>query len=133
LRSLLEVNYATELRVSTSELVSVAKRVSLVAERNSQLRLRFDADGLVVEAGGAEDAKASEAMDCEYSGEAMKVAFNPQYLLDGLSAIAAPVAVFSFGPANKGVVLTGDRETGAEDSADYGSFKYMLQPLRFDS
>ncbi|CAM3284600.1 DNA polymerase III subunit beta [Stackebrandtia soli] len=133
LRSFLEVNYATQLRVPTAELVSVAKRVSLVAERNSQLRLRFDDDGLVVEAGGAEDAKASEGMDCEYLGEAMKVAFNSQYLLDGLSAISAPVAVFSFGQPGKGVVLTGDRDVDDDSGADLGGFKYMLQPLRFES
>ena len=132
LRSLLPATFAAELRVSASELTAVARRVSLVAERNSQLRLSFDSDGLVVEAGGAEDAKASEALDCEYSGDPMKVAFNPQYLLDGLSAISAPGAVFSFTEPGKPVVLTGAKIID-EDENDYTGYRYMLQPLRFDS
>jgi len=132
LRSLLPATFAAELRVSASDLTAVARRVSLVAERNSQLRLSFDSDGLVVEAGGAEDAKASEALDCEYSGDPMKVAFNPQYLLDGLSAISAPGAVFSFTEPGKPVVLTGAKIID-EDESDYTGYRYMLQPLRFDS
>ena len=131
LRSLLPASYAAELKVSTAELGAVARRVSLVAERNSQLRLSFDTDGLVVEAGGAEDAKASEGLDCEYSGDPMKVAFNPQYLLDGLSAISAPVATFSFTDPGKPVVLTGGKASD-DDEADYSGYRYMLQPLRFD-
>lgn len=132
LRSLLPTGFAAELRVNTAELSSVARRVALVTERNSQLRLTFDSDGLVVEAGGAEDAKASEALECEYNGEPMKVAFNPQYLLDGLSAIAAPAAIFSFTEPGKPVVLTGG-VLSEDDEADYTGYRYMLQPLRFDS
>lgn len=132
LRSLLPTSFAAELRVETAELISVARRVALVTERNSQLRLTFDVDGLVVEAGGAEDAKASEALDCQYSGEPMKVAFNPQYLLDGLSAISAPGAVFSFTEPGKPVVLTGS-VISDDDETDYSGYRYMLQPLRFDS
>ena len=94
--------------------------------------MTFDSDGLVVEAGGAEDAKASEALECEYNGEPMKVAFNPQYLLDGLSAIAAPAAIFSFTEPGKPVVLTGG-VLSEDDEADYTGYRYMLQPLRFDS
>ena len=43
--------------------VEAVKRVALVAERTTPVRLRFSDDGLVVEAGGSEDAQASEAME----------------------------------------------------------------------
>lgn len=132
LRSLVPNSFVGELRVSTAELGSVARRVALVAERNSQLRLSIDSDGLVVEAGAAEDAKASEGLDCEYSGEPMKIAFNPQYLVDGLSAISAPTAVFSFTDPGKPVILTGDKAAG-DDSPSFTGYRYMLMPLRFDN
>lgn len=131
LRSLLTTSPTAELRVDAAELGSVARRVALVAERNSQLRLSFDSDGLVVEAGGSEDAKASEGLDCEYSGEARKVAFNAQYLLDGIAAVNAPTAVFSFTEPGKGVVLTGGPARGS-DEGDNDGYKYLLQPLRFE-
>ncbi|MGH8793776.1 MAG: DNA polymerase III subunit beta [Stackebrandtia sp.] len=133
LRSLLSTAYTAEMRVDAAELSSVARRVALVAERNSQLRLNFDGDGLVVEAGGSEDAKASEALDCDCSGEARKVAFNAQYLLDGLVAVNAPTAVFSFTEPGKGVVLSGAAAAEGDDDADFGGYKYLLQPLRFES
>ncbi|HZE40834.1 MAG TPA: DNA polymerase III subunit beta [Stackebrandtia sp.] len=131
LRSLIPSSFSSELRVNTAEIGAVARRVSLVAERNSQLRLSFDDDGLVVEAGGAEDAKASEGLDCQYTGEATKVAFNPQYLLDGLSAVSAPVAVFSFAGSGKPVTLTGDKMS-EDDEGDYSGYRHLLQPLRYD-
>ncbi|HIV57801.1 MAG TPA: DNA polymerase III subunit beta [Candidatus Stackebrandtia faecavium] len=131
LRSLLPSSFSAQPRVNASELTAVAKRVSLVAERNAQLRLTFDSDGLVVEAGGAEEAKASEALECDYDGEPVKIAFNPQYLVEGLAAIAAPVARFSMTEPGKPVVLNG--EAGEGDDSDFSGYQYMLQPLRFDS
>ncbi|WP_100445190.1 DNA polymerase III subunit beta [Glycomyces xiaoerkulensis] len=134
LRSLLATSYSTTLRVKTSELTEVARRVALVGDRNSPIRLSFDDDGLVVEAGGAEDAKASEAMDCTFTGEAGKIAFNPAYLLDGLSVVDAPVTAFKMNELGKPVVMTGESEPDAEESdTNYDGYLYMLQPLRWDA
>lgn len=133
LRSLLPTAYNAKLRVTAAELVEVSRRVALVAERDTRIQLRIDSDGLVVEAGGTEDAKASEAMDCEYDGEPMTVAFNSQYLLDGLSAINAPTAVLSFTDPMKPVVLTGAAPGEDDEVQEIEGYKYLLQPLRFES
>ncbi|MFC4334159.1 DNA polymerase III subunit beta [Salininema proteolyticum] len=134
LRSLVSGSYRTTLRVNTSELIEVAKRVALVGDRTSPIRLTFDEGGLVVEAGGAEDAKASESMDCLLEGEAGKVAFNPTYLLDGLGAIDSPVAAFQMNEAGKAVVLAGEAAPEAEEDEQdkYNGYIYMLQPLRWE-
>ncbi|MEV0647931.1 DNA polymerase III subunit beta [Phytomonospora sp. NPDC050363] len=133
LRSLLPTAYNAKLRVTAAELVEVSRRVALVAERDTRIQLRIDTDGLVVEAGGTEDAKASEAMDCDYNGEPMTVAFNSQYLLDGLSAINAPTAVLSFTDPMKPVVLTGAAPGEDDEVQEIEGYKYLLQPLRFES
>ncbi|GLZ81164.1 DNA polymerase III subunit beta [Actinorhabdospora filicis] len=133
LRSLLPTAYNAKLRVTAAELVEVSRRVALVAERDTRIQLRIDADGLVVEAGGTEDAKASEAMDCVYDGEPMTVAFNSQYLLDGLSAINAQTAVLSFTDPMKPVVLTGAAPGDDDEVIEIEGYKYLLQPLRFDN
>jgi DNA polymerase-3 subunit beta len=103
--------------------------VSLVAPRNSSVRLGFSADGLVLEAGGGEDAQASEGLDCSYEGEPMTIAFNPAYLLDGLGAIDSDTAVVSFTTPSKPAVLTGKR-SGDGEAAGSGDYSYLLMPVR---
>lgn len=132
LRSLVQPSYPTKLRVKTSELIEVVRRVALVTDRKSQVRIQFGDDGLIVEAGGAEDAKASEAADCTYEGESGRMAFNPGYLIEGLQAVGAPVACFSIeDTVKRAIVLSGEAATD-DDETDYGRFLYMLQPLRWD-
>jgi DNA polymerase-3 subunit beta len=125
-RSLFPAQHAAVAELPTAAFVEAVRRVSLVAPRNSSVRLGFSADGLVLEAGGGEDAQASEGLDCSYEGEAMTIAFNPAYLLDGLGAIDSDTAVVSFTTPSKPAVLTGKRsgDVGA------GEYSYLLMPVR---
>src|ERR1044071_3219781 len=75
-RALLPDTHNARAWVSVSALSEVVRRVGLVAERSTPVRLSFSADGLIVEASGSEDAKASEALDCRYEGEPMTAAFS---------------------------------------------------------
>lgn len=120
----------TEARVSTPELVEAVKRVSLVAERNTPVRLRF-ADGQVtIEAGTGEDAQASEAVGAEITGPDIEIAFNPHFLLDGLGAVGAPFTRLSFTQASRPAVLSGQAEENGEADTAY---RYVLMPVRFAS
>ena len=104
----------------------MVKRVALVAERTTPVRLSFSADGLVVEAGGTEDARASEAMDATFTGEPMTIAFNPQYLLDGLADLGAQIAVLSFTDAMKPAVIS----PAGEDGEIIPGYRYLIMPIR---
>jgi DNA polymerase-3 subunit beta len=127
-RNLFPASHASQARVGVAPLLEVVKRVSLVAERTTPVRLSFSADGLVVEAGSAEEARASEAMEATFDGEEpLPVAFNPQYLLDGLSAMSAPMVVFSFVEARKPAVLAPATEEGEVSSG----YRYLVQPLQW--
>jgi DNA polymerase-3 subunit beta len=128
-RSILPESHGARATLSAAAMTEVVKRVSLVAERNTPVRLSF-ADGvLTVEAGGTDDARASESMDAAYEGEELTIAFNPQFLLDGLSAIDSDTAVLSFTAPTKPAVLTGKSD---EDSAvsSSSSYSYVLMPVR---
>jgi DNA polymerase III subunit beta len=125
-RALLPDTHNAQARVPVSALTEVVKRVALVAERATPVRLSFGDDGLVVEAGGTEDARASEAMDCEYTGEPMTIAFNHQYLLDGLAALDGPVAVLSFTDPKKPAIIAPAGEDGQVSS----SYRYLIMPVR---
>jgi DNA polymerase-3 subunit beta len=107
-------------------LVEVVKRVALVADRNTPVRLSFSEDGMVVEAGGTEDARASEAMECGYEGDAMQVAFNPTYLLEGLHAMDGPIGVLSLTDPRKPAVLA----PAGEDGEIIEGYRYLIMPIR---
>lgn len=128
-RSLLPSESSATAGVTTAALVEAIKRVALVAARNAPVRLGFSADGVVLEAGGADDAQASERVECAWEGEAMTIAFNPQYLLDGLGAVDSDSTTLSFTGPTRPAVLTGKRppEPGSGETADY---RYLLMPVR---
>ncbi len=113
--------------VPTPALLEAVRRVALVAERNTPVRLSFSAGQVVLEAGQGEDAQASEAIDAALEGDDITIAFNPQYLLDGLSAVGAPFVRLSFTQPTKPAVLTGQAEADAEHDTSY---RYLLMPVR---
>jgi DNA polymerase III subunit beta len=125
-RNLFPSSHTAQAQVPVANLTEVVRRVSLVGERTSPVRLAFSGDGLVVEAGGTEEARASEAMEAAFTGEPLTIAFNPQYLLDGLAALAVPTAVLSFMDAFKPAVLS----PAGEDGEVLPGYRYLIMPIR---
>jgi DNA polymerase III subunit beta len=111
--------------MSTALLAESVKRVSLVAERNTAVRLAFSAGQLVLEAGTGDEAQAEEIIDAEFEGEDLSIAFNPQYLLDGLAAIDSDTVRISFTEPGKPALLTG--KPGPDGTPE---FRYLLMPIR---
>jgi DNA polymerase III subunit beta len=126
--------------IATAELpagpfAEAVKRVALVAERNTPVRLTFSPGQVMLEAGASEEAQATEILEAAFDGEDLQIAFNPQYLLDGIGGIDSDTARISFQPApvtegmtrvasgTKSVVITGK----TEGEADY---RYVLMPIR---
>ena len=116
--------------VSTHALAEAAKRVALVAERNTPIRLSFTQGQVVLDAGQGDDAQASEALESVLVGEDISVAFNPQFLQDGLSALTTTFVRLSFTHPNKPVEFTGQETLDGEDASDY---RYLLVPTRIAS
>ncbi|VTR76341.1 MULTISPECIES: DNA polymerase III subunit beta [Cellulomonas] len=116
--------------VNTQLLADAAKRVALVAERNTPIRLTFSEGQVVLDAGQGDDAQASEALEATLVGDDIAVAFNPQFLLDGLGALTTSFVRLSFTHPNKPVEFTGQESLEGEDLKEY---RYLLVPIRFAS
>ncbi|HET6920553.1 MAG TPA: DNA polymerase III subunit beta [Jiangellaceae bacterium] len=129
-RRLFPAQTSTIARVEMATLVESVKRVSLVAERNTPIRLTFEDGQVVLEAGSGEDAQASEALQASIDGPAIATGFNPGYLLDGLQAIEAPFAHLSFTEALKPAVIQGAQD--ADDDPMPG-YRYLAMPIRLSS
>ncbi|WP_147915228.1 DNA polymerase III subunit beta [Ruania zhangjianzhongii] len=128
-RRLFPEQTSTHTVTTTAELVEAAKRVALVAERNTPIRLSFTEGQVVLEAGQGDDAQASEALESTLVGEDISTAFNPQYLLDGLGSLDSEFVRLSFTHPSKPAVMTGQDTIDGADHAE--EFRYLLMPIRF--
>lgn len=114
--------------VDTQALIEAVRRVALVAERNTPVRLRFTDGQVAIEAGTGDDAQGSEAVEATLTGPDVEIAFNPQFLLDGLGVLGTPFTRLSFAQPGRPAVISGQAE--ADGEAD-DSYRYVLMPVRF--
>jgi DNA polymerase-3 subunit beta len=128
--SIFPTSVESEAVITTAELVEAVKRVSLVAERNTPVRLRFTEGQVTIEAGTGDDAQASEAVEATLTGPEIEIAFNPQFLLDGLGAVGTEFARLSFTQPSRPAVLSGQAKVDSEADTSY---RYVLMPVRFAS
>ena len=128
-RTLLPNESTTIAQVKTSEIIDSVKRVALVLDREAPIKITFAANEAIIHGGGGsgELAAAQEAIEAVTTGEEISIAFNHQFLLDGLHAIDAPVANLAMTTPIRPAVITGAKEIG---SASDDSFKYLLMPIR---
>jgi DNA polymerase III, beta subunit len=123
-RHLMDVVGTVTVRVPTADLLAAVKRVSLVAERNTPLRMLIEDDHISLEAATGDQAHASEAIEAQIGvvGEEKSIeaaGFNPHYLLDALGALDAPYAHFSFTAPGKPCLITGLATIDGDQLFDY--------------
>ena len=127
-RTLLPSAVSATAEVSTSLLAESVRRVALVAERNAAVKLTFAGDQLTLEAGTGDEAQADEVIEAVFDGDELTIAFNPNYLLDGLTAMDSDTTRIAFTEPGKPALLTG--KPGPDGSPDY---RYLLMPFRLNS
>ncbi|MBA3629916.1 MAG: DNA polymerase III subunit beta [Actinobacteria bacterium] len=119
-RRLLPDGYPNALTVDRESLLETVKRVGLLAQNNLPVKLRL-AGELEVSAHTPDVGEGQEVVDAEYQGEPFVIAFNPQFLHEGASAIRTERVVLEAGDGLKPALLKGEDET---------SFTYLLMPVR---
>lgn len=122
-QTLLPSEFSAVAELPAGQLSDAVKRVSLVAERNTPVRLTFNPGEVLLEAGTGDEAQATEAIEASFEGEQLQIAFNPQYLLDGIGAVDSDVARISFTTATRPAVITGKGEAQPD-------YRYVLMPIR---
>jgi DNA polymerase III sliding clamp (beta) subunit (PCNA family) len=99
--------YGCLAEMPAASLIEAVRRVSLVADRASPVRLTFGSGTVAIEAQTEGRARAIERVTASFHGDEPAIAFNPHYLLDGITAAAG-----GSGPA---------RHPAAAASADGGA------------
>ena len=109
------------LTANREQLLEVVRRVRLLAQDSTPVRLVMSSENLEVIAITHDVGKANESMDVQYEGEDLTVAFNPGYLIDGIEATTGDEVTLQTADAVKPALL---RSVGNE------SFLYLLMPVR---
>ncbi len=113
-----------ELRVDREELAAIVRRVSLLAQKNAPLRLSFTEGQVLVSAQTPDVGEASEALPVPFAGEPLDIGFNADFLRDGLESVDAGEVV---------IKLTSPLRPGLIESADGGTFTYLVMPIRLNT
>jgi DNA polymerase-3 subunit beta len=119
-RQLLPEQFEHELQLPRDELLDVVRRVSLMAQRNSPLRLRFADGELTVSAVTQDVGEAREALPVAYTADPMEIGFNAEFLRDGLESVDSPSVRVKLISPLRPAVLEGE-------SDDY---TYLIMPIR---
>ena len=122
-QTLLPSEFSAVAELPAMAFADAVKRVALVAERNTPVRLTFASSEVLLEAGTGDEAQASEAISASFDGEEMQIAFNPQYLLDGINAVDSDTVRISFTTATRPAVITGKGEAQPD-------YRYVIMPIR---
>jgi DNA polymerase III subunit beta len=123
-RQLLPESVEHELRLSSTEMTDVVRRISLLAQKNAPLRLSFREGELTVSAQTPDVGEASEMLPVPFSGEPVEIGFNPEFLRDGLESVDSEELVLK---------LISPLRPGLIESPDGGEFVYLIMPIRLNA
>jgi DNA polymerase-3 subunit beta len=119
-RQLRPESFEVELALPREELLDAVRRVAVLAQRNSPLRLRFEEGQLTIQAQTQDVGEASESLPLSYAGDVLEIGFNPDFLREGLESVTEQdVHLKLISPLRPGLI------TGAGDD-----FWYLIMPIR---
>ena len=123
-RTLLPSEFNVTAEVDVPALIDAVKRVSLVADRGSAVRLEFSEGTLSLSAGGEDEGRAEEQLEAQLDGDDITVGFNAGFLLDGLNAVESATARLQFTQPTKPAVI-------CSAGTDAAAYTYLIMPVRF--
>ena len=119
-KQLLPEQFEHELALPRAELLDVVRRTSVMAQRNSPLRLRFAEGELIVSAQTQDVGEAQESLPVAYTGEPLEIGFNAEFLRDGIESIDADELRLNLISPLRPAVMKGEGE----------DFSYLIMPIR---
>ena len=120
-RGLIPDSYPNVLTVNRAELLDAVRRVRLMAQEATPIRLNMSENGLELVAVTQDVGQAQEMIDGSYEGDELTVAFNPDYLLDGIDVTPSEEITLQTVDSVKPAIMRG---------ADSEDFLYLLMPVR---
>ncbi len=121
-RSRLSNDWTIHADMRVAPLVEAIKRVALVAERNTAIRLSFSDGQVLIQAGGGEIGRGAEVVEADLHGEDIQIAFQPQFLLDGLTGVETEHVRINMDSPTRPALIANE--------GDDPDFRYLVMSLR---
>jgi DNA polymerase-3 subunit beta len=120
-RQLIPSSQPNRVVVGREPLLDALRRVRLLAREATPVRITLRPDGIELMAVTQDVGEAHEDVDAKYEGTEMVIAFNPDYLAEGVEAVPGDeVAVETVDALKPAVIRAGDSN----------DFLYLLMPVR---
>ncbi|MDI6689966.1 MAG: DNA polymerase III subunit beta [Actinomycetota bacterium] len=126
-QQLLPEGYELRLEIERDQFINALRRVSLLAQ-NNPVKLKIDDEQMKISAITYDVGEAMEEIEVKpclptgrNSGGGMEIAFNPQFLLDGLVSVGEEKIAFEMTSPIKPALL---KPSGPEN------FLYLIMPVR---
>ena len=127
-RQLIPDGFSRTLTMDRRALVGALERIAVLADQHNNV-VKFSSQpesGVVLISADAQDVgRGSESLAAELSGDAIQIAFNVRYMLDGLKAMAGDRVVLHCNAPTTPAVL---RPAGERDG-----FTYLVMPVQIRS
>ncbi|HEV3351527.1 MAG TPA: DNA polymerase III subunit beta [Acidimicrobiales bacterium] len=120
-RQLIPQSYPNRLIVGKEPFLNAIRRVKLLAKDATPVRLTLRPDGLELVAVTQDVGQAREDLEAKYEGSEMVVAFNPEFLIDGVEAITGDEVQLETLDALKPATVR---------STENPNYLYLLMPVR---
>jgi DNA polymerase-3 subunit beta len=122
-KQLIPEEYEHTVTLPRAEVLNVVRRVAVMAQRNSPLRLRFAEGELTVSAQTQDVGEARESMPAGFTGEPLEIGFNADFLREGFESVSSDeVEVRLISPLRPAVI-----------QGDADDFTYLVMPIRLPS
>jgi DNA polymerase-3 subunit beta len=119
-KQLLPEEFEHTVTLPRSELLDVVRRVSVMAQRNSPLRLRFADGELNISAQTQDVGEAKESLPASFAGDPLEIGFNPEFLRDGIESVQSEeVQLKLISPLRPGLI-----------QGDGDDYSYLIMPIR---
>ena len=119
-RQLLPESFEHVVNVPRAEILDVVRRVAVMAQRNSPLRLRFAEGELTISSQTQDVGEARESLPVGFAGEPLEIGFNPEFLREGIESVTADeIQLKLISPLRPGLI-----------QADGDDFWYLIMPIR---
>ncbi|MDA8046133.1 MAG: DNA polymerase III subunit beta [Actinomycetota bacterium] len=121
-RALIPSNYPNRLTVGREALLDAVRRVKLLArDATTPVRIALRPNGIELTVITTDWGTATEDVDAKYEGAEMTVAFNPNFLIEGVEAVTGDEVALDTLDALKPATLR---------PIDSDAYLYLLMPVR---
>ncbi len=119
---LIPASYPNQLRIAKDTLLTSLRRAKLLAkDSTSSVRLSMHDKNVEIRTQSHDAGDVEDNVDADYVGEELTIAFNPNFLIDGIEAVYGDEIILEMSDSVRPAMVHGVEDT---------RFRYLLMPVR---